>query len=295
MKNKIKFMGVLLCAIVFANCAQCAEKLLIAGCNFKKIMLIDKSTGAKEWIYEIPQYSECNCASLSKDKKLLVYANKRNVRLINFKTQEQIWEMPIPQGQEAHTARFLPNGNILVGICALPQARILEIDKNAKILKEINFDTGISNPHGQFRQIIKNKKGNYVVPLMGKGAVVEVGSKGEILNEAQPRAPFFSVKELKNGNWLLSGEGGRIYIINPATKETVRIIDNKNIDGAKMLFMTEAQMLKNGNILASNWNGHSPDKSQPKLMEIDKNNRVVWKLENDEDIPNISAVTIVGK
>ena len=288
-------MGALICAMVFAGWAQCAEKLLIAGCNFNKIMVVDKSTGAKDWIYEIPQYRECNCASLSKDKKLLVYANRQNVRLINFKTREQIWEMPMPQGQEAHTARFLPNGNILIGICALPQARILEVDKNAKILKEIKFETGVNNPHGQFRQIIKNKKGNYVVPIIGRGAVVEVNSKGEILNEVLPRVPFFSVKELKNGDWLLSGDGGRIYIINPATKENLRIIDNKNIEGAKMLFMTEAHMLKNGNILASNWNGHSSDKSQPKLMEIDKNNRVVWKLENDEDISNISAVSIIGK
>ncbi|MBR6389674.1 MAG: hypothetical protein IKS15_06090 [Opitutales bacterium] len=279
----------------FALGGHCAEKLLIAGCNFNSIMVIDKATGAKDWVYEIPQYRECECASLSKDKKFLVYANRQNVRLVNFKTKEQVWELPMPPQQEAHTARFLPNGNILVGICANPKARILELDRSGKILKEANFETGISSPHGQFRQIIKNKKGNYVAALMGRRVVVEVGANGEILKEVDVKAPFFSVKELKNGSWLLSGEGGRIWIVNPETGEVLRKIDNSNIEGAKLLFMTEAQMLKNGNILASNWNGHSPDKSQPKLMEIDKNNRVVWSLKNDEGISNISAVVLLAR
>ena len=294
MKNKMTFFAAAV-FMLFALGAHCAEKLLIAGCNFNSIMVIDKATGAKEWVYEIPQYRECECVSLSKDKKFLVYANRQNVRLVNFKTKEQVWELPMPPQQEAHTARFLPNGNILIGICASPKARILELDRSGKILKEVNFETGVNSPHGQFRQIIKNKKGNYVAALMGRRVVVEVGANGEILKEVDVKAPFFSVKELKGGSWLLSGEGGRIWIVDPETAEVLRKIDNSNIEGAKLLFMTEAQMLKNGNILASNWNGHSPDKSQPKLMEIDKNNRVVWALKDDEGISNISAVVLLPR
>lgn len=246
-------------------------------------------------IMNIPDYRECNSASLSKNKKTLVYSNKHEVCLVDFKTKEFVWKLKLEKGQEAHTAHFLPNGNILVGVCAIPKARILELDKNGKILKETNFETGIENPHGQFRQIIKNKKGNYVVPLIGKGTIAEINPKGEIVRNINLKAPIFSVKELKNGNWLLSCDGGRIFIANPNTEEKVRVIDNSNIDGAKMLFMTEARMLKNGNILASNWNGHSKDKSQPKLMEIDKNNKVVWVLKDDAEISNISAVSLVER
>lgn len=292
MRNAMRFFLLL---FLFLPLSLPAQKLLIAGCNFKKIMLIDKATGEKEWVFDIPDYSECNCVSLSKNKKTLVYSNKREVCLIDFKTKEFVWKFKVENGQEAHTARFLPNGNILVGICASPKARILELDKNGKILKEANFETGVENPHGQFRQIIKNKRGNYVAPIIGRGTVVEVNPKGEIVKDIKLNAPIFSVKELKGGNWLLSGDGGRIFIVNPNTEERLRSIDNRNIGGAKMLFMTEAQMLKNGNILASNWNGHSQDKSQPKLMEIDKNNKVVWTLKDDSDIPNISAVEVVER
>lgn len=292
MRNAIRFF---LALFLFLPLSLSAQKLLIAGCNFNKIMLIDKASGAKEWVFDIPDYRECNSASLSKNKKTLVYSNKQEVCLVDFKTKEIVWKLKLEKGQEAHTAHFLPNGNILVGICAIPKARILELDKNGKILKETNFETGIENPHGQFRQIIKNKKGNYVVPLIGKGTIAEINPKGEIVRNINLKAPIFSVKELKNGNWLLSCDGGRIFIANPNTEEKVRVIDNSNIDGAKMLFMTEARMLKNGNILASNWNGHSKDKSQPKLMEIDKNNKVVWVLKDDAEISNISAVSLVER
>lgn len=292
MRNAIRFF---LAMFLFLPLSLSAQKLLIAGCNFNKIMLIDKASGAKEWVFDIPDYRECNSASLSKNKKTLVYSNKHEVCLVDFKTKEIVWKFKPEKGQEAHTAHFLPNGNILVGVCAIPQARILELDKNGKILKETNFETGIENPHGQFRQIIKNKKGNYVVPLIGKGTIAEINPKGEIVRNINLKAPIFSVKELKNGNWLLSCDGGRIFIVNPNTEEKLRVIDNSNINGAKMLFMTEARMLKNGNILASNWNGHSKDKSQPKLMEIDKNNKVVWVLKDDAEISNISAVSLVER
>jgi hypothetical protein len=47
---------------------------------------------------------------------------------------------------------------------------------------------------------------------------------------------------------------------------------------------------KNGNVLVANWNGHSKDKTQPKLVEFDPKNLVVWKMAPNEAISNISAV-----
>ena len=66
MGNALRFFLLL---FFFIPISLYAQKLLIAGCNFNKIMLIDKATGEKEWVFDIPNYSECNCASLSKNKK----------------------------------------------------------------------------------------------------------------------------------------------------------------------------------------------------------------------------------
>jgi hypothetical protein len=48
--------------------------------------------------------------------------------------------------------------------------------------------------------------------------------------------------------------------------------------------------LKNGNFLFANWNGHVKDKSQPKIIEINPENKVVWTLPSNDKIGNISTV-----
>ncbi len=266
-------------------------KILIAGSGWNQIMLISKNTGKAEWVYDIPNHVECNSVVLTKDKNIL-YTNKANVRLINLK-KETLWEFSINKDkEEVHTAIELSNGNIMLAICGKP-ARILEFDKKGTQKKEITFDTLVENKHGQFRQASKTKKGTYIVAILSRKIILEMNDKGEVLNEVPTSFPVFSIKELPDENWLISGDGGNVQIVNPKTREIVRQINNKNLEDVKILFGTDAKMLKNGNIMISNWNGHSTDKEQPKLFELDKNNKLVWKLETDEPIKNISAFFIL--
>lgn len=44
------------------------------------------------------------------------------------------------------------------------------------------------------------------------------------------------------------------------------------------------------NFFFSNWNGHTKDKSQPLLMELEQRGKVVWKLYASPEIQNISSV-----
>lgn len=293
MKKFGKFLAV--CVFIFSavSTSFAGTKLLIAGCNWNKIALIDKEKQEILFVYEIPNYAECNSAVLLKDKKLL-YTNKRNLRIADPKTSEILFEMKSENGEEFHTADILKDGKILVGICGNP-SRILEMLPSGKILKEVKFETGTDTPHMQFRKITKNKRGNYYVGLFAGRKLLEVSASGEILNSVKIEMSAFAVKELKDGSVMVSGDGGKIHIINPKTGEILRRIDNSVLkeEGVQLLFATEAQMLKNGNILATNWNGHSQDKSQPKILEISPSNKVVWRLEKDTGIDNISSIQIV--
>ena len=275
----------------------CAEsfaagtKFLIAGCNWNKIAVVDKDTQKISFLYEIPQYSECNSAVLTKDKKLF-YTNKRNARIVNPKTSEILWEENANNGEEYHTADVLKNGRLLLGVCGRP-ARIVEMSSSGKVLSEVKFETGVESVHMQFRKIAKNRKGNYYVGLFGGRALLEVSPKGEILKNIKLDVGVFAVKELASGGVLISGDGGKIRIINPETGEVLRRIDSKSIEGAELLFATEARMLKNGNLLITNWNGHSKDKSQPKILEITPENKIVWKLNNNGQIDNVSSICVL--
>lgn len=226
-------------------------------------------------------------------EKNVLYANKIGASLINLKG-ELLWSFEVEKGEELHTAYRLKNGNYLLGICGHP-ARFLELSKSGKVLKETKFETGIENTHGQFRRISKNKKGNYIAALWGRHAIVEVSPKGKLLNEIKVRKSSFAITELKNGNYLIScGDSGILEEINPATKALVRTIENSTLTGeGKILFAATAEELPNGDILLANWNGHSKDKSQPKLLQINRENKIVWSLKDDPEIANISALKVL--
>ena len=282
---------VFLCVVSATSFA--GVKYLLAGCNWNKIALVDKKTQKILFLYEIPNYAECNSAVFTKDKKLF-YTNKWNARIVDTKTSEILWEVKSQNGEEYHTASVLKNGTLLLACCGNP-ARIIEMTSSGKILKEVKFDTGVKNPHMQFRKVAKNKRGNYYVALFSGKELLEVSPKGEILNRVKLDLDAFAVKELANGSVMISGGGGKIRILNPKTGEILRRIDSSTLsdENVKLLFATEAQYLKGGNILATNWNGHDKDKSQPKVLEITPENKVIWKLENDENIDNVSSITIV--
>lgn len=292
MKSFIRNILCIVLLITFSSNISFAEKLLIAGCGWKKIMLIDKKTGAKEWVYEIPNYVDCNCVDITPDGKI-VYSNKISAALVGL-NKDLIWEYKVSKGEELHTARSLENGNFLLAICGHP-ARFVELSKEGKLISETKFDTGIERVHAQFRFITKNKSGNYLVALWGKRKIVEVSKSGELVREIPLRSGAFGIKELKNGNYLVScGDAKALELIDSSTGQLLRRIDNSNLESDfKILFAASAQQLDNGDIIFANWNGHSKDKSQPKLMQIDQNNRVVWFLENDEGIANISALKCI--
>lgn len=280
---KISFLAAVFCAALHAFCAG---KILVAGSGWDRIMLLDRATGKAEWTYKIPAHSECNGAVLSRDG-LLFYSNKKNARLA-APSGETVWEYPAADGEEIQSAVALKNGNFLVAICGRP-ARIVELSKDGRPVRQAEFDTGVKNVHGQFRQVSVTRRNTYLLSIMDRKTAVELDKNGKFLREIPASFSAFSTKELPGGNWLLSGSGGHVQEINPKTGEVVRDISNKNLKGAKLLYATEAVMLKNGNILVANWNGHSDDKSQPKLVEIDRDDNVVWSLDSPEDIKNISA------
>lgn len=290
MKNILVALALCIASVLPARQAVCAERILAGGSGWNKIALIRMDDGKIDWIYEIPEHRECNSVDFTREKNI-IYANRSCARLIDVK-KNLLWEFRAAPGEEVHTARQLPSGGYLLGICGEP-ARIVELDRRGKISRETLFDTGIKGAHGQFRQIAKLKNGNYLVPLLNSRKVVEVAPGGAVKREFETGVSFFSAKELPNGNWLLSGDGGHIRELDPGSGKVVRSVSNANLEGARLLFATEVCPLKNGNLLVSNWNGHSSDKSQPKILQIDRSNRVVWTLPSGDEIGNVSAICLV--
>ena len=284
MKKQIIFFTVL---VLCCSCVK-KEKLLIGGSGWQQIAIIDKKSGKIEWKHELAHGEECNKVEMT-PKGYILYAYKQGARLIDRKHQV-IWDYKVNEGEELHFASQLETGDYLLAICGHP-ARIVELDKDGNPSKELSFNTAIPEVNSQFRQIQKTPQNTYLIPFMGKFKISEMNENGKILKTVMCGGTPFSVKLIDEGNWLVSGGDGGFFVeINARTRQTIKKIETSSLNWSSLLFVAEVIRYQNGNTLITNWNGHSDDKSQPLLLEINPSNQIVWRLRFNPEISYITTV-----
>jgi len=285
-KPNLKFT-LLLLLIPFCSIGKVREKLLISGCNWDKVVIVDKQSNAVEWTHHLQKGDDCNDVEITRAGNIL-YAYKGGARLVN-RAQTILWDFQVEKGQELYTATELPSGEYLLAVCAIP-SRIITLNSKGVKINEQNFDSGVANVHGQFRQILPTKENTCIIPLMGKGEVIELTQSGEVIRRIEVGGNPFSVKLMKNGNWIVGcGDAHKFVIVDPIRQIVKESITADDISGVALLFVAEPHSYRNGNVMFANWNGHSKDKTQPSLVEIDEDNNVVWTLKATENNEKISA------
>ena len=276
--------------VLILFCCSCSkkEKLIIGGFDWQKIAIIDKASGEIEWTHDLSPEEIC-CDVEVTPKKEILYAYKGGAKLIT-RNHDIIWDYKTQENEELYTATRLESGNFLLGICGIP-ARIVELDKNGEFLKEVTFNTGTSDISQQFRHILKTPQDTYLVPLTSKRKISEISEDGRYLKSAFCGSRPYAVKLGENGQWVVScGEGKYFLEIDPETKKEVRKVETSSLNWGTLLVVSELERYKNGNTLIANWNPDKADRSQPLLLEIDLENKIVWRLSNNPQIVSISTV-----
>lgn len=287
MRKIISNGSIAMLMMLFYTVSFAQEKLLISGCNWDKVAIVDKRSSEIEWMHQLQKGDDCNDVEMTKAGNIL-YAYKGGARLVN-KAHEVIWDFKVPKGQELFTATELPSGEYLIGVCAHP-SRIITLNSNGKKVKEQNFDSGIENVHGQFRQIFPTKDNTYLVPLLGKGEVIELSKSSNVIRRIAVGGNPFSVKVMPDGNWLVAcGDAHKYVIVDPVSESIINTITDDDISKVSLLFVAEPHFNREGNVMIANWNGHSKNKSQAKIIEVDAENQVVWTLAPSDKITNIST------
>ena len=179
-------------------------------------------------------------------------------------------------------------------------ARIIEIDRDGKLLKEVKLKVDRPHPHTDTRLARKLDGGNYLVCHEGDGVVREYDGDGKIVWEYD--VPLFDKKpagghgpeswgdkcfcalRLANGKTLLStGNGHSVLEVNPA-KEIVWQVHQKDLPEIQLAWVTTLEVLPNGNYLIGNCHAGS---GQPLIVEVEpKTKRVVWKFDRFSDFGN---------
>ena len=190
-----------------------------------------------------------------------------------------VWEYATQAPNEIPTCQPLPDGNVLIGIVG--ECRLIELNRQGKIVHEVKLDTSVKEPHAQFRLCRKTPEGTYLVPFTAEGAVREYNAQGEVIREFPKIASPVGVVRLPDGNTLISG-GGKVTEYTPDNRIVWEIGQN-DIPDIAIGTLAGLQRLENGNTIVCNW-GTSPKggKVAAHIFEISYDKYVVWQVERTD-------------
>ncbi|HEV8544186.1 MAG TPA: PQQ-binding-like beta-propeller repeat protein [Verrucomicrobiae bacterium] len=186
--------------------------------------------------------------------------------------------------------------------------RIIEVDRAGRLHREIKLKRDHPDAHMDTRLVRKIANGNYLVAEQNDGFVREYDPSGKIVWEyEQPlfgkeRKPghgpeafgnfVFSAIRLPNGNTLIGGGNGHCVLEVTPQKEIVWRVDQNDLPGITLAWVTRVQRLPNGNTIIGNCHA-GPD--NPQLIEITSDKKVVWTFKDFKNFGNSTTVqTVLG-
>jgi hypothetical protein len=196
---------------------------------------------------------------------------------------------------EIHAFQRLKNG--LTMISESGNRRIIEVDKEGKIVHEIPLTVDKPNSHRDTRMARKLDNGHYLVCHEGDGVVREYDGKGKVVwsyaldLNGRPRADgheghgteVFGAIRLPNGNTLIAGGNNNRVIEVDREGKVVWSVEQNELPGIRLTWVTTLQRLPNGNLIIGNTHA-GPD--NPQLIEITRDKKVVWTLKDFKNFGN---------
>jgi len=147
---------------------------------------------------------------------------------------------------EVNTVQPLDGGRVLLTEAG-DRPRLLEVDRDGKIVVELPLKAQTKDHHLQTRMARKLANGHYLVPQLLDKVVREYTPKGEVVWEVKtPDMPFTAIR-LDDGNTLIGCTLGNLVIeVDKAGKEVWRVT-NDDLPGRPLNDCCGVQRLPNGN------------------------------------------------
>lgn len=205
---------------------------------------------------------------------------------------------------EIHAFQRLENGNTM--IVESGPGRILEVTPDKNIAKEIPLQVSKPNPHSDTRLVRRLDEGHYLIAHEADQVVKEYDASGKVIWEFP--VPLFGKKpagghgpeafggkcfaaiRLKNGNTLVAtGNGHSLLEVTPE-KEIVWKLEQNDLPGITLAWVTTVEELASGNIRFGNCHA-GPE--NPQIIEITRDKEVVWTFKDFTNFGNGLANTLV--
>ncbi|MEI6645631.1 MAG: hypothetical protein WCP12_06305, partial [bacterium] len=237
--------------------------------SLKKIYIINEKG---EMVWDYPVANPQDVWMLTNGNILTTHL--RGVQEVT-RDRKVVWEFKVESPNEVPTCQPLPDGNVLIGIVG--ECRLVEVNREGKIVHEVKLETTEKKPHAQFRLCRKTPEGTYLVPFTAEGAVREYDASGKMLHEF-PRVPCpVGVLRLPNGNTLISA-GGAVTEYD-AKDIIVWRIDAEWFPDIQFGTLAGIQRRSNGNTVVCNWNTRDTGgRVGAHIFEVTPDKRIVWQI-----------------
>ncbi|MDB5319447.1 MAG: SMP-30/Gluconolaconase/LRE-like region [Phycisphaerales bacterium] len=301
---RVLAFGVLSISASFPASAEEAKVTHRVLAQDKGHVVILNEKGEVEW--------EAPCKSTSHDIALLPGGNylihMSDTKIVEMTPDKKVvWQHESKptdpkKGVQIHAFQRLANGNTMVSESG--NARIIEVDKDDKIVKEMKLTVEHPSTHSDTRLVRKLENGHYLVAHENDGAVREYDEAGKVVwthkigLADRPAANghgveghgdhVYSAYRLPSGNTLIGcGNGNRVIEVTPEGK-TVWSVEQKELPGITLAWVTMLQVLPNGNVVIGNCHA-GPE--NPQLIEVTRDKKVVWTLKDFKNLGNATAAS----
>lgn len=285
------------------------ERLVIGAEAKKGIAIVDPAKGNEVlWHYPVQQV---HFLHLLPDDTFLTQSGWPLIVEVDL-AKEVVWsydastrnrEDGLPK-IEIHSAERLSNGNTLIAESGA--SRIIEVSSDGEVLQSFPLKVSTSRVHSDTRLVHRLENGHTLVAQEGDQIVKEYDADGNVVWEfpvplfgKEPRkghgpdafgGKCFSAIRARNGNTLITtGNGHSVLEVTPE-KEIVWKLEQNDLDGITLAWVTTIEELENGNLRIGNCHAGPVN---PQIIEITREKEVVWTFCDFETFGNSLANTLV--
>jgi hypothetical protein len=254
----------------------------------KQVLYVNELDPTKDWAIK----GNFRDIQLIGGNKLLISSGD-GYREYDMASQKLLKEVKGFGGVES--VRRLADGKTLLA-CNQDGVTIRELDPRDKEIRHANFKT-----KGATRLMRMTPQGTFLFgTFFTDNRTIEGNLDGQAVHSftASPISGAYQALRKPNGNWLLAnGYEAAVLELDPNFK-LLRTLGGKGSPAAVAMgynFFGGMQVLKNGDIVVSNWTGHGAADSVrgTQIIQFDREGKVVWKWHDADRAGSIDGVIIL--
>jgi hypothetical protein len=272
--------------------------MLYVGENYTKMFLVNE--GKVLWTYQTgPGYEYDDVWMLSNGN--ILFTRMQYLAEIT-PDKKVVWRYDCNNSTgtshtEVHTCQPIGLDKVMFVVNGLPPRLMIVNTKTGAV--EVNHEVPSAdgqpfnprNIHGQFRRTRYTAQGTYLISYLSSSSVVEYDNNFNEVWRYGIRSPWAAMR-LKNGNTLITDEADNLTREVNHKGETVWEFKSSELPEAYRLVQApqSCTRLANGNTIFTSRGGGAKG---PQLVEVTADKKVVWVLQDWQDLGDATAVQIL--